>query len=160
MCPVALLLTARLFDAGSSPEVVWSADGTELLVSVERSARNQIDRVSVADNTAETIVAEHSSTSIVVLPSGRLVFSQSSLSSPADLYTCSANGEGLAQLTDANAAAMDAVQMGEVSEIFCEGAFGEHLLPKLLIAPIFPDFSRPFPVFPSTSGRVLWIPGV
>ena len=32
--------------------------------------------------------------------------------------------------------------------------------PKLLITPIFPDFFRFFPVFPWTSGRVLWIPGV
>ena len=32
--------------------------------------------------------------------------------------------------------------------------------PKLLIAPIFPDFSRFFPVFPGTSGRAVWIPGV
>ena len=32
--------------------------------------------------------------------------------------------------------------------------------PKLLITPIFPDFSRFFPVFPWTSGCVLWIPGV
>ena len=32
--------------------------------------------------------------------------------------------------------------------------------PKLLITPIFPDFYRFFPVFPWTSGRVLWIPGV
>ena len=32
--------------------------------------------------------------------------------------------------------------------------------PKLLITPIFTDFSRFFPVFPWTSGRVLWIPGV
>ena len=28
------------------------------------------------------------------------------------------------------------------------------------IAPIFPDFSRFFAVFPWTSGRALWIPGV
>ena len=33
-------------------------------------------------------------------------------------------------------------------------------LPKLLITPIFPDFFRFFPVFPWTSGCVLWIPGV
>ena len=32
--------------------------------------------------------------------------------------------------------------------------------PKPLITPIFPEFSRFFPVFPGTSGRVLWIPGV
>ena len=32
--------------------------------------------------------------------------------------------------------------------------------PKPLITPIFPDFYRFFPVFPWTSGRVLWIPGV
>ena len=32
--------------------------------------------------------------------------------------------------------------------------------PKPLITPIFPDFFRFFPVFPWTSGRVLWIPGV
>ena len=32
--------------------------------------------------------------------------------------------------------------------------------PKPLITPIFPDFSRFFPVFPWTSGRALWISGV
>ena len=32
--------------------------------------------------------------------------------------------------------------------------------PKPLITPIFPDFFRFFPVFPWTSGCVLWIPGV
>ena len=32
--------------------------------------------------------------------------------------------------------------------------------PKLLITPIFPDFYRFFPIFPWTSGRALWIPGV
>ena len=32
--------------------------------------------------------------------------------------------------------------------------------PKPLITPIFHDFYRFFPVFPWTSGRVLWIPGV
>ena len=32
--------------------------------------------------------------------------------------------------------------------------------PKLLITPIFPDFSRFFPVFPWTSSRVPRIPGV
>ena len=36
----------------------------------------------------------------------------------------------------------------------CPGA------PKPLITPIFPDFYRFFPVFPGTSGCVLWIPGV
>ena len=32
--------------------------------------------------------------------------------------------------------------------------------PRLLITPIFHDFFRFFPVFPGTSGRVPWIPGV
>ena len=32
--------------------------------------------------------------------------------------------------------------------------------PKLLITPIFPDSFRFFPVFPWTSGRAPWIPGV
>ena len=32
--------------------------------------------------------------------------------------------------------------------------------PKLLITPIFHDFSRFFPVFPGTFGRAPWIPGV
>ena len=32
--------------------------------------------------------------------------------------------------------------------------------PKLLITPIFHDFSRFFSVFPGAFGRALWIPGV
>ena len=32
--------------------------------------------------------------------------------------------------------------------------------PKLLITPIFRDFSRFFPVFPGAFGRAPWIPGV
>ena len=32
--------------------------------------------------------------------------------------------------------------------------------PKLLTTPIFHDFFSIFPVFPGTSGRVPWIPGV
>ena len=41
-----------------------------------------------------------------------------------------------------------------------ESACGLPGRPKLLITPIFHDFSRFFPVFPGTSGRAPWIPGV
>ena len=45
-----------------------------------------------------------------------------------------------------------------------EGDDGEaqthQVRPSLKITPIFPDFSRFLPIFPWTSGRALWIPGV
>jgi dipeptidyl aminopeptidase/acylaminoacyl peptidase len=135
--PAAALQPRQLLAAEdvSVSEMVWSPNGMELIAGIERSARVQIDCVSIANDTTTTIVSDHASTGTIALPSGRLVFSQSSLSSPPDLFTCGSGGcEGTAcqQITDANGTAMAAVEMGEVGELFCEGAHGDQVQSWLL----------------------------
>ena len=135
---------ATAWDA-SVDEMCWSSDGSALFCTAQCKGHSAVYKVQLDDVSAgtkaapTTLVATHANTGVSFVPSaadgggGRLVFSQSSLCAPAEVFTCLAtDGSGLTALSSINASALSSVTMGEVSELICKGAHGDDVQSWLL----------------------------
>ena len=115
----------------SVEEICWAPDGKKLFCTAQCRGRKQVYSVALDDTSAgtksepETLVAEHASSGLSLIHGHRLVFLQSSLSAPAEVFTCLTDGSGLCALSSTNASQLKAVTMGAVKELVCNGAKNE-----------------------------------
>jgi dipeptidyl aminopeptidase/acylaminoacyl peptidase len=115
----------------SIDEICWAPDGSKLFCTSQCRGRKQVYSVALDDVSAGTkaepvtLVAEHASAGLSVVGGRRLLFSQSSLCAPAEVFTCLADGSALCALSSINAIQLQGVTMGKVSELVCTGAKGE-----------------------------------
>ena len=115
----------------SVDEICWSPDGSKLFCTAQCRGRKQVYSVDLDNASAgtksepSTLVAEHASEGLSLIAGRRLVFSQSSLCAPAEVFTCLADGSALCALSSANASLLNDVRMGTVSEMVCNGAKNE-----------------------------------
>ena len=115
----------------SVEEICWAPDGTKLFCTAQYRGRKQIYSIALDDASAgtkvepETLVAEHVSSGLSLIGGRRLVFSQSSMCAPAEVFTCLVDGSALCPLSAINASRLSKVTMGTVSELVCNGAKNE-----------------------------------
>ncbi len=76
---------------------------------------------------------------------GRIVYSMSTLSSPAEIHWCRGDGSSPTRLTRFTDAALEGVRMGEVREMRLVGAKGERLQAYVVLPPGF-DPKRKWPL--------------
>ncbi len=111
----------------SPGEIVWSPGGKTLYTSVSDEARRQLYAVELAGGGRRKIAHNGSATGVRAFRSAageRLVFVGESLTAPAEVWTCLADGSHMTRLTESNAAALANVRLSEPREIWCEGAGG------------------------------------
>ena len=129
----------------SADSVAWSADGKRLLVLAEDAARRKIFAVDPVRGTAAVVVPDHYNADLAVTSRGRLVYSQDSLTSPAEIFTCRADGADARALTRVNAARVQAAQMSRPEEFWFKGANGDKVH-GFILKPVGFQEGRKYPV--------------
>ncbi len=115
----------------SVEEICWAPDGKRLFCTAQCRGRKQVYSIALDDASAgtkaepETLVAEHTSSGLCLIGGRRLVFSQSSMCAPAEVFTCLTDGSALCALSVTNAPQLNKVVMGTVNEMVCNGAKNE-----------------------------------
>ena len=109
----------------SAGSVVWAEDGRKLFVTAEDTARQKVFSVDAAAGVVGAIVKDHFNAGLAVAAGGRLVFTQDSLTSPAEIYSCRTDGTDLRRLTGVNDARVADARMSQPEEFWFKGARDE-----------------------------------
>src|SRR4029079_19257429 len=71
-----------------SPESIrWTSDGKSLLVTAAEAARQKIFQVTLATGEPKELIKDHYNSGVAIASQTALVFSQDSLTAPAELWT-------------------------------------------------------------------------
>src|SRR5207253_2244032 len=82
----------------------WSPDGKTLLAAAGESAREKIFQIDAATGEAKAVVSDHYNTGALYVATSsssakpRIVYSQDSLTAPADIFIANADGSSTKQL--------------------------------------------------------------
>ncbi|HEY3174470.1 MAG TPA: S9 family peptidase [Candidatus Polarisedimenticolia bacterium] len=125
--------------------VAWSGDGRKLIVTAGETARSKIFSVDAAAGLASPVVAEHFNGGVSVAAGGRLVFTQDSLTSPAEIHTCRLDGTDPKRITGINDARVAAALMSKPEEFWFKGARNEKVHGWIL-KPVGFQAGRKYPV--------------
>src|SRR5262249_3976322 len=106
----------------SAGSVVWSPDGKRLFVTAEDIGWQKIFAIDAATGQPGSIVGEHFNDGVAVASGGRLVFTQDSLTAPAEVFTCRLDGTDVRRLTNVNDARVAAAVMTQPEEFWFKGA--------------------------------------
>ena len=112
----------------SAGSVLWSPDGRKLFVTATEMARQKIFNVDAASGVVGITVGEHFNGSVVIARGAggpRLVFTQDSLTAPAEIWTCRLDGSDLRRLTSVNDDRVKAARMSQPEDFWFQGARGE-----------------------------------
>jgi len=129
----------------SAESVAWSADGKRLFVTAEESARKKIFAVDAAGGKVGILVGDHYNTELAVTSRGRLVYTQDSLVSPAEIASCRIDGTEARALTRVNAARLQAAEMSRPEEFWFKGA-GDDRVHAWILKPAGFQEGRKYPV--------------
>lgn len=111
-----------------SPDgLAWSRDGSRLLFSASVRARSAICAVDTTSGVVTLLVEDGSNHFCGEMPSGHIVYTRGSLSSPDELWMCDADGGNQVQLTYFNRSQLSELTLGEPRELFFAGAKGEQV---------------------------------
>jgi dipeptidyl aminopeptidase/acylaminoacyl peptidase len=108
----------------------WSPDGKYLLAAAGESAREKIFQIDAATGEAKAIVGDHYNTGALYCPAAgnskwRIVYSQDSLTAPADIFIANADGSSPKRLTHFNAERVKLAKVSEPAEFHFTGALGD-----------------------------------
>ncbi|HET9481457.1 MAG TPA: S9 family peptidase, partial [Candidatus Polarisedimenticolia bacterium] len=129
----------------SAGSVVWARDGRKLFVTAGDTARQKIFAVDAATGAVSEVVGVHYNAGVAGASQDRLVFTQDSLTSPAELFSCRLDGSDLRRLTRINDERLAAIGMSEPEEFWFKGARDEQVHGWLL-RPVGFQPGRKYPV--------------
>ncbi|MFH0944211.1 MAG: S9 family peptidase [Planctomycetota bacterium] len=116
----------------SCGSLAWAADGETLYVTAGENARDAIFSVDLKSGKVMPLVTQHSNSSLQVASTGRLIFCQDSMTSPAEVWSSGPTGSHVKRLTDVNGARVAAARMSEPQDFWFEGAGGDRVHSWLL----------------------------
>ncbi len=109
-------------------EVVLSPDGNTIYFTAGDRGKSPIFRIPFAGGVPQKVVPNVFATALRITPDGKaLVFSSSSMASPAEIYTSNADGTGLTALTSVNSQLMSSANLKTAEEIEWTGALGKKI---------------------------------
>ena len=128
---------AKPFDATVSGWTI-SADG---LVYFHAESRGKVNlyAVPLAGGPPRLVVHGGVTGSVAVTRRGTLVFTKESMTSPPEIWTARASGDGLKPLTSFNAAKMATLELGEVKNVTFKGAGGDEVQMFIVCPPGFSE---------------------
>jgi dipeptidyl aminopeptidase/acylaminoacyl peptidase len=91
------------------------------------------------------VVGDHYNSALSVAAGGRLVFLQDSLTAPAEIFACNADGGGLSRLTSINDARMAAARVSTPEEFWFKGANNDQVHGWIL-KPVGFETGRKYPL--------------
>jgi dipeptidyl aminopeptidase/acylaminoacyl peptidase len=128
----------------SPSSLVWSPDGTELLVTAENLGQESLFAIDVATGKVRTLV----DTGTIRSPSAagdRIVFGRDTLTSPTELHSISFKGSEVKQLTDLNRDILATVKLGQ-AEPFTFSGWNNEMVHGYLVRPVDFDAHKKYPV--------------
>ncbi len=135
----------------SPGSLAWSADSKTILATAQEAARDKILAIDAATGKATVLVGDHHNTSVGVITAatgpgaGRIVFSQDSITAPADLWSSNSDGSDVKRLTNINEERVQLAQMATPDEFYFTGALGEKVHAWILKPVGFED-GKKYPV--------------
>ncbi len=128
----------------SPSSLAWSPESKTLFVTVEENGRNKIFSVDIASGHPRELVGEHYNLGVAMAGS-RIVFTQDSLTQPAELWTAKSDGSDMLQLTRINEERAKLAMMSKPEEFDFIGAIDERVQAWILKPVGFVD-GKKFPV--------------
>jgi dipeptidyl aminopeptidase/acylaminoacyl peptidase len=106
-------------------EILISPDGNSIFFTALDRGFAPIFRVPMTGGSAQKVVGNVFATSVQITPDGqRLVFANSSMNFPAEIYSANVDGSSLRPLTTANSSLMSQANLTKVEETEWVGALG------------------------------------
>jgi dipeptidyl aminopeptidase/acylaminoacyl peptidase len=127
-------------------EVALSPDGNYAYFTADERGHLPIFRVPLGGAEPQKMVADVFASHLQFTPDGKkLVFSNSSMSSPAEIFTANADGTGLSALTSINSQLMARADLKKAEEVEWTGALGRRIH-GFIVKPNDFDPNRKYPL--------------
>jgi dipeptidyl aminopeptidase/acylaminoacyl peptidase len=117
----------------SIDSLLFTPDSRHLIVTADEEARHRVFAVEVASGATSTLLQEHTSDALAILPPvekgapPRLLYRQDSFTRPAELFTAALDGSDRLRLTRVNDAQFDKIDTSEADDFWFVGANGERV---------------------------------
>jgi len=150
---------AAKFDR-SADELNWSADSKTIYFTAENETLNPVYTLEAkAGAEPKKIIGEGFNSGLEVSKDGKtLVFTRSSLTAPAEVFSAAASdGSGVRQLTQQNAAVLAMLEMNAPETFWFDGAGGTKVQAMMIRPPNF-DAGKKYPVLVLLHGgpQTMW----
>ncbi|NOZ79052.1 MAG: S9 family peptidase [Acidobacteria bacterium] len=129
----------------SPSDLVWSVDGKALFATADNLGNHSIFKIDAASGRVDAVVTKHSNVSPRPLPGGRLLFSQDSLVSPAELYVLGARGGAPLKITHLNDRRLAGLEFGTYMQFSFLGAHRDRVF-GYLVYPVNFDPHKTYPL--------------
>jgi dipeptidyl aminopeptidase/acylaminoacyl peptidase len=127
-------------------EVAISPDGNSIFFTALDRGFAPVFRVPIAGGSAQKVVGNVFATNLQITPDGqKLIFANSSMNFPAEVYAANVDGSGLRPLTTANSSLMNQANITKVEEVEWVGALGRKIH-GYIIKPKNFDANRKYPL--------------
>ena len=126
---------------------VWSPDRKSIYFATEEKAEMPVFSIAAAaGGTPQPVIADGFNAELVVSPDGRsLVFTRTSLTMPAEIFTADADGKNVKQVTHSNDALIAQLDLSTVEPFWFAGA-AKTQVEGLLVKPPNFDASKKYPM--------------
>jgi dipeptidyl aminopeptidase/acylaminoacyl peptidase len=129
----------------SPGSLTWDAAGKYLYTSADNVGNHSIFRIDAESGQVTALLTRHSNHSPSPLPDGRVLLSQDSLVSPAELYLLPAAGGEPIRLTNLNGDRLAELEFGKYTQFSFTGAHGDKVY-GYLIYPVGFDPQKKYPL--------------
>jgi len=130
----------------------WTPDSKALFLIAGDEARQPVFRVDLTGSPVRKVLDSHTNDDLQLSPDGsRLVFSHQSLSTPAEIFSVSADGSQLKALTAMNRDLLSQVDLRQPESLWFTGAAGSKVQTWVLKPPSF-DPAKKYPLLLAIHG--------
>ncbi len=130
----------------SAQNIVWSPDSKYIYFTAANKIYNSIFKVNVETKKFSTVLETRVNTGLTLSHDGKkLFFKQQRSTQPYEIFSISANGKNLKQITSVNAALLGKIEMNEIETFWSKGANGTPVQ-SILVKPPFFDPQKKYPM--------------
>ena len=150
-------LTETSFDR-SAQNLAWSADGKTIYFNAENETLNPIYEMAPRAGAVPKKLIDGFNGAVSISADGKtFVFTRTSLTMPAEVFSSAGDGTGLKQLTHQNDAALAKIEMNAPEKFWFEGAEATRVHAMLVKPPKF-DATKKYPLLVLLHGgpQTMW----
>lgn len=130
----------------SVEEVLWLPDSKGIIFTADNQGKREIYKIDLATKKIKTLYNQHWNTNLNLSPDGNfLIFEQSSITRPVDLFKFDLTSGKLTKLTNFNDDLISQIEMMPLEEFWSDGADGVKIH-SLIVKPPFFDSTKKYPM--------------
>lgn len=130
----------------SVEEVVWLPNSKEIIFTADNHGRRVIYHIDISTKKITTLYDKHWNTDLSISSDGSfLIFNQSSVKRPVEIFKFDLNSKKLTQLTKFNDELLSQIEMMPLEEFWSKGADGV-MVHSLMVKPPFFDPNKKYPM--------------